>query len=152
MKINSLIYNEMKQISESHFSWHRAIQTSAYKINWKKLNVTGRKYNFPDFKPKQLLTVDYNNWLIMRYIVPVILLCITILPGCQSPGDNSDSRPNIILISAYDLGWSDLGCYGSTVSTPNLDELAENGMRFRQFHNTSKCFPSRACLITGVYA
>ena len=60
--------------------------------------------------------------------------------------------PNIILISADDLGWSDLGCYGSEVSTPNIDQLAAEGMRFTQFHNTSKCFPSRACLLTGVYA
>lgn len=60
--------------------------------------------------------------------------------------------PNIILISADDLGWSDLGCYGSEVQTPHIDRLAEKGIRFTQFHNTSKCFPSRACLLTGVYA
>ncbi len=60
--------------------------------------------------------------------------------------------PNIILISADDLGWSDLGCYGSEVKTPNIDRLAQEGIRFTQFHNTSKCFPSRACLLTGVYA
>ncbi len=62
------------------------------------------------------------------------------------------SPPNIILISADDLGWSDIGCYGSEVATPNLDRLGEGGMRFTRFHNTSKCFPSRACLLTGVYA
>lgn len=61
-------------------------------------------------------------------------------------------KPNIILICADDLGWSDLGCYGSEIKTPNLDKLAETGMRFTQFYNTSKCFPSRACLLTGVYA
>ena len=60
--------------------------------------------------------------------------------------------PNIILISADDLGWSDLGCYGSEVQTPHIDRLAEKGIRFTQFHNTSKCFPSRACLLTGIYA
>jgi len=65
---------------------------------------------------------------------------------------NAQEKPNIILISADDLGWSDIGCYGSEVQTPNLDKLAEEGMRFTQFHNTSKCFPSRACLLTGVYA
>lgn len=62
------------------------------------------------------------------------------------------AQPNIVLVCADDLGWSDIGCYGSEVKTPNLDRLAESGMRFRQFHNTSKCFPSRACLLTGVYA
>jgi len=61
-------------------------------------------------------------------------------------------KPNIILICADDLGWSDIGCYGSEIETPNLDKLAETGMRFIRFHNTSKCFPSRACLLTGVYA
>jgi len=50
------------------------------------------------------------------------------------------------------MGWSDLGCYGSEIRTPNIDQLALQGMRFTQFHNTSKCFPSRACLLTGVYA
>jgi arylsulfatase A-like enzyme len=60
--------------------------------------------------------------------------------------------PNIILICADDMGWSDLGCYGSEIRTPNLDMLASQGMRFTSFYNTSKCFPSRACLLTGVYA
>ena len=61
-------------------------------------------------------------------------------------------KPNIVLILADDLGWSDIGCYGSEVATPNLDRLASEGIRFTQMHNTSKCFPSRATLITGVYA
>ncbi len=65
---------------------------------------------------------------------------------------STQELPNIILISADDLGWSDLGCYGSEVSTPHIDRLAEKGIRFTQIHNTSKCFPSRACLLTGVYA
>lgn len=64
----------------------------------------------------------------------------------------AQEKPNIILICADDLGWSDIGCYGSEVQTPNLDKLADEGIRFRQFHNTSKCFPSRSCLLTGVYA
>ncbi|MGY6649541.1 arylsulfatase [Wenyingzhuangia sp. IMCC45574] len=63
-----------------------------------------------------------------------------------------NKKPNIILISADDLGWSDIGCYGSEIKTPNLDKLATEGMRFTRFHNTSKCFSSRASLITGVYA
>ena len=61
-------------------------------------------------------------------------------------------KPNIILILADDMGYSDLGCYGSEINTPNLDNLANNGVRFTQMHNTSKCFPSRSCLLTGVYA
>ena len=56
------------------------------------------------------------------------------------------------MILADDMGWSDLGCYGSEIGTPNLDRLAKGGIRFTQFHNTAKCFPSRACLLTGLYA
>ena len=62
------------------------------------------------------------------------------------------STPNIIFILVDDMGYSDIGCYGGEVETPNLDGLAENGLRFSHMYNTSKCFPSRACLLTGVYA
>ncbi|MDX9755412.1 MAG: arylsulfatase [bacterium] len=64
----------------------------------------------------------------------------------------SGKKPNIILILADDMGWSDLGCYGSEIATPNLDRLAAGGVRFTRMHNTAKCFPSRACLLTGLYA
>lgn len=62
------------------------------------------------------------------------------------------SKPNIIFILVDDMGYSDLRCYGGEVATPNLDYLAGQGIRFTQMYNTSKCFPSRACLLTGVYA
>ena len=62
------------------------------------------------------------------------------------------NRPNIVLILTDDLGWADIGCYGSEVRTPNIDGLARDGVSFTQFYNTGKCFPSRACLLTGVYA
>ena len=62
------------------------------------------------------------------------------------------SRPNIIFILVDDMGYSDIGCYGGEVKTPNMDRLAENGLRFTSMYNTSKCFPSRACLLTGLYA
>ncbi len=60
-------------------------------------------------------------------------------------------RPNIVLIMADDLGFSDLGCYGSEIETPNLDRLARGGLRFNQFYNTAKCHSSRICLLTGLY-
>jgi arylsulfatase len=63
-----------------------------------------------------------------------------------------DKRPNIVVILCDDLGFSDIGCYGSEISTPNLDRLAAGGIRFNRMHNTAKCFPSRACLLTGLYA
>ena len=88
----------------------------------------------------------------MRLINLPFLILVT-LTGCNSNQEVSNpGLPNLILISVDDMGWSDLGCYGSEVRTPNIDKLAQQGMRFTQFHNTSKCFPSRACLITGVYA
>lgn len=65
---------------------------------------------------------------------------------------HADERPNIIFILVDDMGWSDLGCYGSEIDTPNIDRMAEEGVRYTQMYNTAKCFPSRACLLTGIYA
>jgi arylsulfatase len=62
-----------------------------------------------------------------------------------------DDRPNIIYIMADDMGYSDLGCYGSEVATPNLDLLAEQGVKFRTFYNNARCCPTRATLLTGQY-
>jgi hypothetical protein len=66
--------------------------------------------------------------------------------------DQPDPLPNIVLVLVDDMGFSDIGPYGSEVATPNLDTLAEGGMVFNQFRNTSKCFPTRAALMTGQYA
>jgi len=60
-------------------------------------------------------------------------------------------RPNIVLIMADDMGFSDIGCYGGEVHTPNLDRLAAGGMRFTQFYNAARCCPTRASLLTGLY-
>ncbi|MDA1006136.1 MAG: arylsulfatase, partial [Verrucomicrobia bacterium] len=60
-------------------------------------------------------------------------------------------RPNIVLIMADDLGFADLGCYGSEIETPHLDALARDGLRFTQFYNTAKCHSSRVSLLTGLY-
>lgn len=64
---------------------------------------------------------------------------------------SKDKRPNIVVILADDLGYSDLGCYGGEIKTPNLDQLAGNGIRFTQFYNISRCCPTRASLLTGLY-
>ena len=64
----------------------------------------------------------------------------------------TEGRPNIILIMADDMGYSDLGCYGGEINTPNLDKLAARGMRFTQFYNNAKCGPTRASLLTGQYS
>ena len=60
-------------------------------------------------------------------------------------------KPNVILILVDDMGYSDIGCYGGEIDTPNLDYLARNGVRFTQFYNTAKCSPSRASLLTGLH-
>lgn len=62
------------------------------------------------------------------------------------------SKPNIVFILADDLGYSDAGCYGSEIDTPNLDALAGGGLRFTQFYNTARCWPTRSALLTGYYA
>ncbi len=79
-----------------------------------------------------------------------------VFPGCmtaseQLAGRARTKRPNIILIMVDDMGFSDLGCYGSEIQTPNLDRLATQGMRFAQFYNAARCCPTRASLLTGLY-
>ena len=64
----------------------------------------------------------------------------------------TSARPNIILMMADDMGFSDLGCYGSELHTPNIDGMSKGGLRFTHFHNTARCCPSRASLLTGLYA
>ena len=71
--------------------------------------------------------------------------------ACAEPVDTA-SKPNIVLVMVDDMGFSDIGAYGSEIETPTLDHLASEGMRFNQFRNTSKCFPTRAALMTGQYA
>ena len=70
----------------------------------------------------------------------------------QSSCDSDMKQPNIILIMADDMGFSDIGSYGSEIHTPNLDRLAANGVKFTQFYNGARCCPTRASLLTGLYA
>jgi arylsulfatase len=69
-----------------------------------------------------------------------------------SPNASAANRPNIAVILVDDMGFSDIGCYGSEIPTPNLDKLAANGLRFTQFYNTGRCCPTRAALLTGLYS
>ncbi len=82
----------------------------------------------------------------------LVLPLLLALPG-RASAQTSAARttPNIVLIVADDMGFSDLGCYGSEIPTPNLDRLAAGGLRFTQFYNNGRCCPSRASLITGLY-
>jgi arylsulfatase A-like enzyme len=82
--------------------------------------------------------------------LPLNLFLFGFLPIAIS-AQVSASKPNIVLILADDMGFSDLGSYGSEIHTPNLDALAQGGLRFSQFHNTPRCCPTRASLLTGLY-
>jgi arylsulfatase len=82
----------------------------------------------------------------------LILFLAAALGSCQGTQEGSTPRrPNIVLILADDMGFSDLGCYGSEIETPNLDRLAAGGLRFTEFYNCSRCCPTRASLLTGLY-
>ncbi len=63
----------------------------------------------------------------------------------------SEQKPNVVIILNDDMGFSDIGCYGGEIDTPNLDRLAANGLRYSQFYNTARCSPSRASLLTGLH-
>ena len=83
-----------------------------------------------------------------------LLLCLILnsTGHATSGGElNQNPKPNIIVILADDMGFSDLGCTGSEIETPNLDSLAQRGLLFTNFYNTSRCCPSRAALLTGQY-
>src|SRR5919201_1470001 len=82
-------------------------------------------------------------------ILPLLATLLVASPG--SPELSAANRPNIVVILADDMGYSDLGCYGGEIATPNLDALAANGLRFTQFYNTARCCPTRASLLTGLY-
>jgi arylsulfatase A-like enzyme len=87
----------------------------------------------------------------MKYYLAALMI---VLPYCASLAEDRAAapRPNVLLILADDMGFSDLGCYGGEIDTPNLDALAKGGLRFTDFHNTARCWPSRACILTGYYA
>jgi len=89
-----------------------------------------------------------------RYTSVLSLLSLLILIGCNlSPKQTTTKeKPNIIVVMVDDMGFSDLSSYGSEINTPNIDKLATNGLQFTQFYNAGRCCPSRASLLTGLYA
>src|SRR4051794_37053996 len=85
-------------------------------------------------------------WLI--HLAHILLVALLASSARAQP---TTRRPNIVIILADDMGYSDLGCYGSEISTPNIDRLASQGVRMTQFYNSARCCPSRAALLTGRY-
>ncbi len=86
------------------------------------------------------------SFLTIGLLLPSLLACTA-----PDPGMATDERPNIVIILVDDMGYSDVGAYGGEINTPHLDQLAEDGLRFRQFYNAARCCPTRASLLTGVY-
>lgn len=85
----------------------------------------------------------------MRY--PITLVTVALIAFATACAAQASDRPNVLMIMVDDLGYSDVGCYGSEIETPNLDALAGGGLRFSQFYNTAKCHSSRVSLLTGQY-
>ncbi len=87
----------------------------------------------------------------MPRLTRLLLLFTLIASLAHAQPATAPAPPNIVIILADDLGFSDLSCYGSEIPTPNLDRLAREGLRFTQFYNNARCCPSRASLLTGLY-
>ena len=81
----------------------------------------------------------------------VIFFSVLALSLLSLGAEDPAPKPNIILIMADDMGWSDIGCFGGEIPTPNIDRIANEGMRFTQFYNNGKCTTTRASLLTGLY-
>jgi arylsulfatase len=86
-----------------------------------------------------------NKIILSRWL----LIGTAILVGSASIGRSADTRPNILLIVADDLGYTDLGAYGGEIQTPNIDQIAREGLLFTQFHTSPLCAPTRAMLMSG---
>jgi arylsulfatase A-like enzyme len=87
--------------------------------------------------------------MLLRRVLPLILFAFSV---AVAPPIAQAASPNVLVILADDLGYSDLGCYGSEIETPHLDGLAAGGLRFTQGYNTARCWPSRGAILTGYYA
>jgi arylsulfatase A-like enzyme len=103
-------------------------------------------HRFSNMQNRAHLLHDTATWAIAAF-----LFAVAGLQHFSAFSAEPANRPNIVLILADDLGYSDLGCYGGEIRTPHLDALARDGLRFTQFYNCTRCCPSRASLLTGLY-
>ena len=87
-----------------------------------------------------------------RFALLAMVVAVLFGGGNGAWGAEERGKPNIVVILVDDMGFSDIGCYGSEIPTPNLDKLAAGGLRFTQFYNTGRCCPTRAALLTGLYS
>ncbi len=107
---------------------------------------TAKENNIANLKQELFAVIKFRLFLLAS------LFMILFVSSSASQKSKSSKKPNIILILVDDLGYSDLGCYGSEINTPNLDKMAANGLRYTNFYNTARCCPTRASLLTGLYA
>ncbi len=91
------------------------------------------------------------NRKVRRTLLGLAAFLLLVPLAAMHAAESESARPNMLIILADDLGFSDLGCYGSEIATPNLDRLAADGLRFTQFYNTARCWPTRSALVTGYY-
>jgi arylsulfatase A-like enzyme len=85
-------------------------------------------------------------------ILAIMFVSAFARPNVLNGALSATGKPNIVLIMADDMGYSAIGCYGGEIETPVLDKLAKNGLRYTQFYNTSRCCPTRAALLAGLYS
>lgn len=92
-----------------------------------------------------------SDWLrkSLPFVIALPLLTLSLSSASAAAGEQ---QPNVLFILADDMGYSDLGCYGGDIETPNLDKLAAGGLKFTNFYNTARCWPTRGALLTGYYA
>lgn len=100
------------------------------------------------FPRGRMMAATSGVWFVWLVIAGVAM---PVGGGSNATAAEPARPPNVVLVLADDLGFADLGCYGSEIETPHLDRLAARGLRFSQFYNTARCWPSRAALMTGLY-
>ena len=88
----------------------------------------------------------------MQRLTTFIRIAAAMILSLTAASGNADERPNILIVLTDDMGFSDLGCFGGEIETPHLDSLAAGGLRFTEFYNTARCWPTRATLMSGRYS
>src|SRR3954452_10475193 len=100
-------------------------------------------------------TVHYNNIMKRLLICSIVAFALVAMTTAAAPvitAPPAKRPPNFLIFLADDMGYSDAGCYGGEIQTPNLDRLAAGGLRYTQFYTPARCWPSRAAILTGFYA
>ena len=92
-----------------------------------------------------------SNFYWLPFLTVTLFLGVILTSTRKNTSEIKQEKPNILVILTDDMGYSDIGCFGSEIKTPHIDRLAYNGLRFTHFYNTGRCSPTRASLLTGLY-